>query len=184
MSDTVAFTFGRFNPPTIGHQKLVNKLRTVAELTAADPKLYLSHSSNKPQNPISYGDKVKLCKEAFGSIVQWSQARTVINIMQELQAEGYQNAVMVVGSDRITEMRELLNRYNDDQYFFENISVTSAGGRNPISEGVEGMSASKLRMFAEQNDIDNFKSGLPELIRYKAEDIMQLVRKGMLLDDE
>jgi ribosomal protein S8 len=184
MSDTVAFTFGRMNPPTQGHQKLVNKLRTVAELTAADPKVYLSHSSSKPNNPIPYSTKVKLCKEAFGDIVQWSKAKHVIEIMQELQAEGYNNVIMVVGSDRVLEMRELLEKYNDNQYFFENISVTSAGGRNPISEGVEGMSASKLRMFAEQNDIDNFKAGLPDMLRSKADNIMQLVRKGMKLDYE
>lgn len=176
---TAVFTFGRMNPPTIGHQKLVEKTRLVASQTAGDPFVFLSHSTGKPNNPLSYSEKVKLCTEAFGEIVCWSKSKTVIEIAQELQTKGYTNLIMVCGSDRIQEFRELLNRYNDNQYFFENITVISAGGRNPISEGVEGMSASKLRQYALDENLEAFALGLPPLIRSKAEQVMELVRKKM-----
>lgn len=176
MSDTAVFTFARMQPPTIGHQRLVDKLRVVAELTNGDPHVFLSHSTGKPDNPLSYTDKVKLCREAFGDIVRYSQSKHAISVMQELQAEGYKNAVMVVGSDRIMEMRDLLNRYNDKEYYFENISVTSAGGRNTISEGIEGMSASKLRQYALDENLEAFTAGLAPLLRHKAEQVMQMVK--------
>ena len=176
---TAVFAFGRMNPPTIGHQKLVEKTRLVASQTAGDPFLYLSHSTGKPNNPLSYTEKAKLCTEAFGEIVKWSKAKHVIDIAQELQAEGYTNLVMVCGSDRIVEFRDLLNKYNDNQYFFENITVTSAGGRNPISEGVEGMSASKLRQYAIDENLEAFASGLPPLLRGKAEQVMELIKSKL-----
>ena len=176
---TAVFTFGRMNPPTIGHQKLVEKTRLVASQTAGDPFVYLSHSSGKPNNPLPYTEKVKLCQEAFGDIVKFSKSQTVISIAQELQEKDYTNLVMVCGSDRIQEFRELLNKYNDNQYFFENITVVSAGGRNSISEGVEGMSASKMRQYALDENLEAFALGLPPLIRNKAEKVMELVRNNM-----
>lgn len=163
----VVFTFGRMNPPTIGHEKLVKKVQDVARSNGADARVYLSHTSvqDDPKNkkdPLNYRQKIKYAKKAFGNIVIQSQSKTVFQIMSELEKGGYTDVVMVVGSDRVPEFKKLLNKYNGKEYNFDSISVVSAGERDPDATGVEGMSASKLRAVAKEGDFDTFKQGLPK----------------------
>lgn len=172
------FTFGRMNPPTIGHEKLVNKVRAVARAHKGDPLIYLSHTHKFPKDPIEYIDKIKISKKAFGNIVKMSRANTIIKVLQELEKK-YNEVVLVVGSDRVTDFRELINKYNGKDYSFDTIDVVSAGERDPDADDVSGMSASKMRAIAADGDLASFKQGLPRILQRDAENIMKLVRKGL-----
>jgi len=172
------FTFGRMNPPTIGHEKLVNKVRAVARAHKGDPLIYLSHTHKLPKDPLEYNDKIKLAKKAFGRIVKMSRANTIIKVLQELEKK-YDEVVLVVGSDRVTNFRELVNKYNGKDYSFDTIDVVSAGERDPDADDVSGMSASKMRAIAADGDLVNFKKGLPRTLQRDADNIMKMVRKGL-----
>lgn len=173
-------TFGRMNPPTVGHQKLVDKVRAVARLEKGDAAVYLSHSQDKNKNPLQYTDKIKFVKKAFGNVVVMSKANTIIKVLQEVEKK-YQRVVLVVGSDRVQDMSKLLQNYNGKDYNFDEIKVISAGERDPDAEGVEGMSASKMRAAAEEEDFVKFKSGLPPLLQRDAQKVYDALRKGMKL---
>jgi hypothetical protein len=183
-SDHAVFTFGRMNPPTAGHEKLVNKVREHAKEHSADPHVYLSHSSDPKKNPLQYKDKVKYARHAFGSIVKDAPHRHVIDVLKHLHSQGYQHATAVVGSDRKDEFHKLIHKYNGKEYNFKSIHVVSAGDRDPDAEGVEGMSASKMRDAASKNDHSKFKSGLPSNLHKHAHTVMKLVRKGMNINEE
>lgn len=169
------------NPPHEGHQKLVDKIRVVASQVGGEPHVFLSHSQDKKKNPLDYLDKVRFAMRAFGKIVKRSKSATIIQVMQELQKKKFTDVVLVVGSDRVQSLRKLLEQYNGKDYYFENVSVVSAGQRDPDAEGVEGMSASKMRQLAKDEDEEQFRSGLPPMIQKDAKKIMNSVRKGMKL---
>ena len=172
------FSFGRMNPPTVGDEKLVNKVRAVARAHKGDPLIYLSHTHKLPKDPLEYNDKIKLAKKAFGRIVKMSRANTIIKVLQELEKK-YDEVVLVVGSDRVSDFRELVNKYNGKDYTFDTIDVVSAGERDPDADDVSGMSASKMRELATNEDLKEFKSGLPRNLQRDAENIMKMVRKGL-----
>ena len=172
------FSFGRMNPPTIGHEKLVNKVRAVARAHKGDPLIYLSHTHKLPKDPLEYKDKIKLAKKAFGNIVKMSRANTIIKVLQELEKK-YDEVVLVVGSDRVSDFRELVNTYNGKDYTFDTIDVVSAGERDPDADDVSGMSASKMGELATNEDLKQFKSGLPRNLQRDAENIMKMGRKGL-----
>ena len=161
----IVFTFGRMNPPTIGHQKLVDKVNTVAKTNSAEARVYLSHTQNNKKDPLSYKDKIRFAKKAFGNSIIQSESKTVFDVAKELQKAGYTDAIMVVGSDRVKEFQTLLNKYNGKDFTFDSVKVVSAGERDPDAQGVEGMSASKLRALAKDGDFDTFKSGLPKKLQ-------------------
>ena len=172
----VVFTFGRMNPPTIGHQKLVDKVEAVAKKEKAPAKVYLSHTQNNKKDPLSYAEKIRFARKAFGKSVTQSKSKTIFQIMDELDKE-YDEVVMVVGSDRVTEFNGLLQKYNGKNYNFDSIKVISAGARDPDAVGVEGMSASKLRAIAVEGDFDTFKTGLPKKLNDRdAKDIYDTIR--------
>lgn len=172
----IVFTFGRMNPPTVGHQKLVDKVNSVARQNSADSRVYLSHTQNNKKDPISYNDKVRLAKKAFGNSVTQSNAKTIMQIAAEIEKDGYTDIILVVGSDRVPEFKKLLTKYNGKDYNFNSIKVVSAGERDPDAQGVEGMSASKLRALAKDGDFDTFKSGLPPKIQSDAKKIYNIIR--------
>lgn len=182
MSKIAVVTFGRMNPPTLGHYKLVQKLRHVAQLTGGDPMVFLSHSHDSKKNPLDYSTKFKYAKKAFGKLVQGSLSRNIIQVMQELEKFGYDKVILVVGSDRVQEMSKLLKDYNGKDYNINEIKVVSAGERDPDADDVSGMSASKMREFAEIQDLNHFKQGLPLLLQPKAAEVMQKVREGLKLN--
>lgn len=175
---TVVLGWGRMNPITVGHEKLVDKIKSVARQESATPLIYISHSQDAKKNPLDYDDKIMLAKKAFGNIIVKSNSRTIIQIMQELQKK-FSRVVLVVGQDRIKQFDELLNKYNGKDYNFDNISIVSAGDRDPDSEGVDGMSASKMRAAASKGDFKKFKTGLPRRLQSDAQDVYDMVRGGM-----
>lgn len=180
---TVVFNFGRMNPVTVGHEKLANKMKEVAKKAKADAKLYLTHSNDPKKNPLSHRDKVKFAKKAFGNIVVDSPANTIVKVMQDLD-DTYQNAILVVGADRIADFKKLLNQYNGKEYNFDSIQVVSAGDRDPDAEGVEGMSASKMRAMAQEGKFDEFAKGVPSKLKSQAKAMYDAVRRGMKLAEE
>lgn len=189
---TVYFTFGRMNPPTIGHEKLIGKLASKA---GKNPyRIYLSQTQDKKKNPLQYKSKIKLARKMFPKharqIMSDASVKTVIDAAVKLFNEGFKNIVMVVGSDRITDFDILLNKYNGQKarhgfYNFRNINVVSAGERDPDSDSVEGMSASKMRKAASDNDFTSFSQGLPKIVTNpEAKNVFNQIRSAMGLKEQ
>ena len=179
MSKTV-FTFGRMNPPTIGHQKLVDKVKAEAKKQGAMPHVYLSHTQNAKKDPLDYNTKIRFARKAFGPSVTKSASKTIIQVLQELEKMGHTEATLVVGSDRVGEFKTFLNKYNGKDFTFKKIKVISAGQRDPDAEGTAGMSATKIRGLAQAGELEEFGKGLPST--FKANDtkaIYNKVRKVM-----
>ncbi len=184
--NSVAFTFGRFNPPTIGHEKLINK---VAQQPTDKYFIYLSRSQDKNKNPLTPRDKLDVMKKMFpkhARNIVINPTNMVLDLATDLYNKGFTKVTMVAGSDRVREFEGILKRYNDKRnrhgyYNFDKIEVVSAGERDPDAEGATGMSASKMRTAAEKGDITSFKLGLPSSYKNKADDLMKKVRKGMAL---
>ena len=184
VNKSFAFTFGRFNPPTIGHEKLI---RTVAS-QGMDFKIFLSRSQDAVKNPLSPSDKLKYMTKMFrnyASHIMVMPSNMVLELATKIYNMSYRNITMVVGSDRVAEFKSILNRYNDEKnrhgyYNFEKINIISAGERDPDEEGVTGMSASKLRDYARRGDLKNFKRGVPgNLSEKEKNELFFDVRKGM-----
>ena len=186
-SNTVVMTFGRMNPMTIGHEKLVEKLLKEAQTRKAEPMVFLSHSSGAKtktgkgsvnSDPLSYDDKIKYAIKAFGPVVKKSPLKILMLIAKSLQGK-YKNLVMVAGSDRVDQYKELLNKYNGKDYTFDSIEVVSAGQRDPDGEGAAGMSGTKMREYAQAGDLKKFASGLPSGLKSKAQEIMDKVANAI-----
>ena len=176
---TVVLGWGRMNPITVGHEKLVNKIKSVAKQNSATPLVYITHSQDAKKNPLDYDDKIMLAKKAFGSkVLVKSRSKTIMDVMKELEGK-FSKVILVVGQDRVKDFETLLSKYNGKVYTFDNIEVVSAGDRDPDAEGVEGMSASKMRVAAASGKFDQFKSGLPRKLKGDAQDVYDLVRGGM-----
>ena len=181
---TVVLGWGRMNPITVGHEKLVNKIKAVARKSSATAKIYISHTQDAKKNPLAYDDKIMLAKKAFGNnVIEKSNSKTIIQIMQELQSK-YSKVIMVVGQDRISDFNTLLNKYNGKDYKFDNIEVVSAGDRDPDADDVTGMSASKMRALAVRGDLKAFKTGLPRKLQGDAQEVYDMVRGGMKIAEE
>ena len=191
--DTAVFTFGRFNPPTTGHEKLIDALaREQGKNAGSKMYVYPSKSQNAKKDPLPYAKKVAYMKKMFPKYsknITVGTPRTAIEVAVELYKKGHKAIVMVAGSDRVAEFDRLLNEYNGVEgkkhgyYGFDNIEVVSAGERDPDSEGVEGMSASKMRAAAAEGDFDSFKTGVPSGFK----DALKLyndVRKNMGIREE
>lgn len=186
---TAVFTFGRMNPPTIGHEKLLNKLKNVASRSSADWFVYLSSSQDAKKNPLPFERKIHYAKKMFGRDVNaktFPKEPTALHAASSLYSKGYKKLIMVVGSDRVNDFSKLLKQYNNQDkphgfYNFDSIDVVSAGERDPDAEGVSGMSASKLRGFAVQGKFDEFAKGLPGLNDKDARSLFNEIRKGLKL---
>ena len=185
--DTAVFTFGRFNPPTTGHEKLIDALAKQQGKNAGSLMyVYPSHSQDAKKNPLPHARKIAYMKKMFRKYAKniiTSKSRNVFEIATELHNKGHRAVVMVVGSDRVAEFDNLLNKYNGVEgkhgyYGFDDIRVVSAGDRDPDAEGVEGMSASKMRAAAAQGDFDSFKMGVPRNFG-DAKKLYDDVRKNM-----
>ena len=195
MKDTVVFTFGRFNPPTTGHEKLIEKLASVAKKEGADFMVFPSHSQNDKKDPLDHKTKVGFMKKMFPkysrNIISNRNAKTAFMIAPMLYDMGYKRCIMVVGGDRVTEFKTTLNKYNGKKgshgfYDFKGgIEIVSAGERDPDAEGVTGMSASKMRAAAAANDYDSFKNGLPSSFeKSNGKKLFDALRKAMNISEE
>jgi hypothetical protein len=182
---SVVFSFGRMNPPTVGHEKLVDKIQAVAKANKADARLFLSRTEGDDKNPLPYSDKLKLAKMAFPGIVQDTPAGMLpagfIGLLKMLE-DKYDKVIIVVGSDRLANIKSLANKYNGSEYKFEEIEVVSAGERDPDEEGVGGMSASKMRAAAKAGDLVKFKSGLPSRLKSAAKLVMDKLKQYLSED--
>jgi hypothetical protein len=191
--ETAVFGFGRFNPSTIGHEAVIEKIASVAK---GNPFfIYPSHTTG-PKDPLKHSLKIAWMRKMFPkykkNIIVDNKAKTVINIAEKLYKDGYKNLILVAGSDRVKEFDTLLQRYNDapdkkgNQLFkFDSVKVVSAGERDPDADGVAGMSASKLRKAASDGKFDDFKKGIPNTLNDADKKKYYFdVRKGMGIREE
>lgn len=190
----VVMAFGRMNPPTIGHEKLVNRVKEIARDYKAPHHVILSHTTDAKKNPLHSANKLKHARRFFPDTNIESATKempTFLHHAQRLNAAGHDHLVMVAGSDRLDEYERLLHHYNGESdknpralFHFKKIEVKSAGHRDPDAEGAEGMSASKMREHAKSNNFSEFKKGVPSHVADKhAKELFDHVRQGMGLHD-
>ena len=184
---SVAFCFGRMNPPTIGHARLLN---TTARASAGgDYYIFLSHTQDSKKNPLDYNTKVDFVKSMYpqhADHVSYGSLRTIMEIMEFLYHNNYTDVTYVCGNDRLPAFKELLNKYNGVEggktyYKFNSIDIVSSGPRDPDDDGVAGASASAARAAAEEGDKEEFKK-ITGAGRF-ASQLYKAVRKGMLKED-
>lgn len=181
---TLTIAFGRFNPPTIGHQQLMDVAAQSAAADKGDYLIYPSRSQDKKKNPLDPDTKVSYMRRMFPShserIVNDSNTRTIFDVLKKAHNDGYTNVRIVGGADRVKEFEKLSNNYNGQLYQFDNIEVVSAGERDPDAKGVEGMSASRMRLAAAEGDFKRFREGLPpDFKRADALELFDNVRASM-----
>lgn len=182
-------TFGRMNPPTVGHEKLINKVLAVAAQNSATPFIFVSHTQDVKKNPLSSKQKIKYLElgvpSAAKHIVNDSKVRTVFDAMAKLKKTGYNSIVLVVGSDRVSEFEKTIRPYVNHPdpkktLDLDSFSVVSAGDRDPDDDGISGISASKMREFATKNDFASFVKGVPSnLSKRFAKEMFDEIRKSM-----
>lgn len=182
-TNPVVFSFGRMNPPTVGHAALVDKVKEVAGKMNAPHEIVLSHSQDPEKNPLSPEQKLDHAKKFFPDAnikVATSEEPTLMHHAKRLSDAGHDHLVVVAGGDRVPEYKALLDKYNGKNYNFKKIDVVSAGERDPDAEGVEGMSASKMRHHAMANNFNEFKKGIPAHVSSNhARQLFNDVRSGM-----
>ena len=181
-SDTVTVAFGRFNPPTIGHEKLMKAADKVA--MGGPLKIYPSRTQDSKKNPLDPDMKISFMKKLFPdfeeNIINDSEMKSIFNVLIAADEEGYDNVNIVVGADRQAEFENLATKYNGELYNFKDIRVVSAGIRDADAEGVEGMSASKMRKAVVDGDFKAFRRGTPkELDDGDTQALFDAVRSGM-----
>ena len=189
---TVYFTFGRMNPPTTGHEKLMNELAKKSGKHSY--RVYLSQSVDNKKNPLDFRTKVKTVRKFFPKharqVMLDKKVKNVFDAVTEIYNDGIKNVTMVVGSDRVNEFKTLLNKYNGKKgrhglYNFSKINVISAGDRDPDADDVSGMSASKMRKLASDGDFTQFSQGLPRSVsNNEAKKVYNDVRRGMGLKEQ
>ena len=179
---TLTIAFGRFNPPTTGHEKLLD---TVASSSDEDDYMIVpSRSQDKKKNPLDADTKVSVMQKMFpkhkNKIVNDANNRTIFDVLKKAHNDGYANVRIVGGGDRVKEFDKLANDYNGKLYQFDNLEVMSAGDRDPDSDDVTGMSASKQRKAAAEGDIKAFMKGVPKSLSQKdAEELFKKIRTAM-----
>tara|TARA_R100000773_G_scaffold30816_1_gene26322 strand:+ start:2034 stop:3227 length:1194 start_codon:yes stop_codon:yes gene_type:complete len=179
---TLTIAFGRFNPPTTGHEKLLD---TVASSSDEDDYMIVpSRSQDKKKNPLDADTKVSVMQKMFpkhkNKIVNDANNRTIFDVLKKAHNDGYANVRIVGGGDRVKEFDKLANDYNGKLYQFDNVEVMSAGDRDPDSDDVTGMSASKQRKAAAEGDIKAFMKGVPKSLSQKdAEELFKKIRSAM-----
>ena len=181
---TLVYAFGRMNPPTAGHGKLIQKVKQLAQRERADHLIVVSHSQDKIKNPLTPQRKVAHLKKMFPQTKFKASDRVNPNFIKQLGllTGKYDKVIMVAGSDRVKEFQRILDRYNGKDFKFDEIDVISAGARDPDAEGVTGISASKMRLFVKNNDFNSFKRGLPA--GYSgSQALFNDVKKGMELKE-
>ena len=181
-TETLTVAFGRFNPPTVGHGKLLAAAKKAS--AGGDLKIYPSRTQDPKKNPLDPDMKISFMKKMFPdyseNIVNDDEMKSIFNVLTTADEQGYRNVNIIVGSDRQSEFENLATKYNGDLYNFENIRVISAGVRDADAEGVEGMSASKMRKAVMDDDFKAFRSGTPkELDDGDTQALFDAVRAGM-----
>ena len=188
----VVMAFGRMNPPTTGHLKLIDKVKSTAEKVGAKHAVIVSHSQDTKKNPLSPEQRLKHLKRYAPGVHFESSSKehpTILHQASKLYEKGHDHLVVVGGSDRVKEYHDLLHHYNNVKgrhgyYNYKKIQVVSAGHRDPDAEGAEGMSATKMREHAKNKDFSSFRHGVPSHVNdHHARELMHDVRKGMGLNE-
>ena len=186
---TLTVAFGRFNPPHLGHLQLMN---TAANSVEGDRDNYMivpSRSNDPKKNPLDANTKVDIMKAMFpqhaDNIMNDNNTRTIFDVLNAANNDGYANVRIVGGADRVKEFTKLANNYNGKLYDFDKVDVISSGDRDPDSDGVEGLSASRMRLAASENDFKAFSKGLPkDLDKDNKKQIFTAVRSSMGINEE
>ena len=186
---TLTIAFGRFNPPHLGHLQLMDTAAASAEQEGSDYMIVPSRTQDKKKNPLDADTKVALMRSMFPQhserIVNDANTRTIFDVLKKAHNDGYTNVRIVGGADRVNEFNKLANNYNGNLYAFDNIEVVSAGDRDPDAEGVEGLSASRMRLAAAEGDFKTFRLGMPPDMRPKdARAVFDTVRSSMGIQDQ
>lgn len=181
-SDTLTVVFGRFNPPTVGHEKLLKSADKVS--VGGDLKIYPSRTQDPKKNPLDPDMKISFMKKMFPdfeeNIINDAEMKSIFNVLIAASESGYKNVNIVVGSDRQAEFENLAQKYNGELYNFDLIRVVSAGVRDADAEGVSGMSASKMRKAVMDDDFESFRKGTPKTLDDgDARSLFDAVRQGM-----
>jgi hypothetical protein len=180
--------FGRMNPPTTGHQKLIDAVLNKAKAEDADHDIRLSHSQDAKKNPLSQEQKLHHARKMFPKVNfsgSSKESPSFLTHLKELHEKGYSHVTFVAGSDRVPEYEKLVKQYNKPAeegglFHFKRVHVISAGHRDPDAEGTEGMSASKMRQHAQDGNYHSFKAGLPSHVTHEhAQELYDHVRAGM-----
>jgi len=180
--ETITVAFGRFNPPTVGHGKLLSAAKKASQ--GGELKIYPSRTQDPKKNPLDPDMKISFMKKMFPdfeeNIVNDDEMKSIFNVLTTAGEQGYKNVNIIVGSDRQSEFENLAQKYNGELYNFELIRVISAGVRDADAEGVEGMSASKMRKAVVDGDFDSFRKGTPkDLDDGDTQALFDAVRTGM-----
>ena len=183
---TLTVAFGRFNPPTTGHEKLLNQVSKSSD--EDDYIIVPSRSQDAKKNPLDANSKVGIMRQMFPKhsekIVNDPANRTIFDVLKKAHNDGYAGVRIVGGADRQKEFDKLVNNYNGKLYNFDNVEVVSAGDRDPDSDDVTGMSASKQRKAAAEGDLKSFMKGIPSTMEKKAaEDLYKNIRKAMQIKE-
>lgn len=182
---SLIFAFGRFNPPTIGHELLISKVEALSKKTSIPYRIYTTATQDKKSNPLSQKDKIKYMEKSFRNAHIYAAKGNIIQLLQSFEKEGIKEIHLVVGSDRTKEFESLLNKYNGRDYKFSKIEIHSAGERDPDSDDADGMSASKMRSAASNGDYKSFEKGVTKkLTDVDTKKMYNDVRKGLGLKTE
>jgi len=185
---TLTLAFGRFNPPHAGHQQLMDIAAASAEEQESDYIIVPSRSNDKKKNPLDADTKISMMRQMFPQhserIINDTGNRTIFDVLKKAHNDGYANVRIVAGDDRVKEFDKLSQNYNGTLYDFEGLEVISSGERDPDSDGVEGLSSSRMRLAAMEGDFKTFRSGLPEDVpRKQAMILFDTVRQGMGVEE-
>lgn len=182
---SLIFAFGRFNPPTVGHELLISKVEALSKKTSIPYRIYTTATQDKKSNPLSQKDKIKYMEKSFHNPHIFAAKGNIIQLLQSFEKERIKEIHLVVGSDRTKEFESLLNKYNGRDYKFDKIEIHSAGERDPDSDNADGMSASKMRDAASKGDYKSFEKGVTKkLTDVDTKKMYNDVRKGLGLKTE
>lgn len=186
---TLTIAFGRFNPPHLGHLQLMDTAAASAEQEGSDYMIIPSRSQDPKKNPLDPDTKISLMRSMFPQhserIMNDSSTRTIFDVLKKAHNDGYANVRIVGGADRVKEFNKLANNYNGNLYQFDNIETVSAGDRDPDSDGVEGLSASRMRLAASEGDFKTFRLGMPPEMKPKdVKAVFDTVRASMGIQDQ
>jgi hypothetical protein len=188
-SPGVVVVFGRFNPPTVGHEKLLKRAAKEADKRGYELRIYPSRSQDAKKNPLTPQMKISYMRQMFpdyaDSIIDDKGSKTIFNVLTGANEEGHKNMIIMVGQDRLGEFQGLSHKYNGELYTYDQLEVVSAGDRDPDSDDVTGMSASKLRLAAAEGDFVKFAKGVPDTLgKMEKMELFNVLRRSMKIEEE
>ena len=183
----IVFSYGRMNPPTAGHSKVVDKVKSHADKIGANHAVVVSHKQHHKENPLHHEHKKEFLKHVHPDVNfdhSTKEHPTFLHQLKKFNQEGHTHATMVVGSDRVKDFKALAKKYNGKEYNYKKINILSAGQRDPDAEGVKGISGSKMRDHARNKDYKSFKAGLhTNHDDEQAKKLYKATREGMKLNE-